>query len=63
MSEAKKNEEDEKKKPPGVMEDGDISHHGNGNKEYNPTLPSKESIRDMTTVQLSNRQEIEGGHK
>ena len=50
MPEAKKNEEDEKEKPPGVMEDGDISHHGNGNKEYNPTLPSKESIGDMTTV-------------
>ena len=50
MSEAKKNEEDEKEKPPGVMEDGDISHHGNGNKKYNPTLSSKESIGDMTTV-------------
>jgi len=30
--ETKKNEEDKKEKPPGVMEDGDISHHGNGNK-------------------------------
>jgi len=50
MSETKKNEEDEKEKPPGVMEEGDISHHGNRNKEYNPTLPSKESIGDMTTV-------------
>ena len=63
MPETEQNKEDEKQKPSGVVEEGDIGHHGNRNKEYDPALPSKKSIGDMTTIQLSNRQEIEGGHK
>jgi hypothetical protein len=50
MSEAEKDNEDEKKNPSWIVKYSDKCHHGNGNKEDNSAPFSKEAISDVASV-------------
>jgi hypothetical protein len=61
VSEAEENDQDEQKKPSGVVKDSNKGHDGNGDEKDRSTPSSKERIGDVASVQLANRKEIEGG--
>lgn len=63
MPEAKEDHQDEHEHPSRIMENGDETHDSNGDEE-NGTAPSSEKgIGDMSSIQLSHREEVEGGDK
>ncbi len=63
MPESKNNEEDDKKKPSGIVKDGNKGHDSNGDEENDPTLPPKQGIGDMPPIELSNRKKVESSDK
>ena len=63
MLEAKEDHKDQQEKPGNGIKnknEGDNSDDDHGDF---PAVPSKKSIRDVASVQLSDREKIEGGHK
>ena len=63
MPEAKEDKENKKEKPARVIEEGDEGHDDDGNKEDDPAPSAKESIGNVASIELSDRQKVEGSHE
>ncbi len=63
MSETEEDDEDEKKEPSGIVEDGDEGHDRDAYEKNGAAPPSEKGIDDMPSIQLAHGQEIQGRHK
>jgi hypothetical protein len=63
MSKSKEDEENKKQDPTRVVEYGNEGHDNYGNEEYKTAFLSKEGIGNVTSVQLPDRQEVEGRYE
>jgi hypothetical protein len=63
MAKSEEDEENKKQDPTWVVEYGNEGHDNYGNEEYETTLLSKEGIGDVASVQLPDRQEVEGRYE
>ncbi len=61
VAETKEDHEDEQENPSGIVEDRDKTHDCNGDEEDGAAPFSEEGIGDVAPVQLSHRNQIEGG--
>jgi len=63
MLETKEDHKDQQEKPGNGIKNKNEGNHSNNDHGDFPAVPPKKSIRDVASVQLSDREKIESGHK